>query len=782
MSHVLYQVFVGLIVLLGSAFALLGLVDSASLNTLLSRYFSYGGTMTFNPETIVRFSHSAPMLGWGLLGLAAALHWLREPLRRMAGVFDIDERAWGRKPLLALFLISVAGLFLEIVLIRWISVEIRIFAYFKNLALLACFIGFGLGAGMARKRISYLVFVAPLFLLVVLVQLDPFLGPLSLRRAAALIAPQQDLLYWGAFTTNSLLHAIGFTLVGLTFLLVVLPFVPVGQLVARLLSSGQPIKAYSVNIAGSLIGLWLYSLVSFLWLPPAAWFGLPLVMSLWLLRPKREAFWSGLAVSLSMMALLLVPSQVGRVYWSPYQKLVLTPREDARGGAFHHIDVNNTFYQTMENGEQRLEHHRFPYLFVPKPKRVLLVGAGAGNDAAEALRHGASQVDAVDIDPVILTIGKALHPDRPYDSDRVTRILNDARAHFKRAEGNYDVIVYARLDSHTLLSGFTNVRLDHYVYTRESFEEAKRLLAPDGVLVMSFVSMEPWIRERLSETMKVVFGQEPLNLSPFSLVVGSQERIKAALARHPDLAARVFPLPSPSGVKLTTDDWPYLYLKEPKVPSLHWLMSVFVVAMVGLLLRGSGLSPGKIDWHFFFLGAAFLLLEFQGVSRFALLFGTTWLVNTIVISAFLIMILAANWYVQRTEIRNLRPYYVGLLASVMLVLLPQQIWLGQSVLVRGLIAGALQAAPVFFAGIIFATSFKRVADIPTAFASNLLGSVFGGLLESLSYVIGITSLGWLVMALYALSWTSLQGQWKLAWPAGWSSLLRRDSLRAPATE
>lgn len=781
MSHVLYQMFVGLIVLLGSAFALLGLVGSASLSTLLSRYFSYGGTMTFNPETIVRFSRSAPVLGLGLLALAAALHWCRAPLRRVAGVFDVDERAWGRRPLLALFLVSVAGLFLEIVLIRWISVEIRIFAYFKNLALLACFIGFGLGAALARKRISYLLFVAPLFVLVALVQFDPFLGPISLRRAAALIAPQQDLLYWGAFATNSLLHAIGFTLVGLTFLLVVLPFVPVGQLVARLLSSGQPVKAYSVNIAGSLIGLWLYSLVSFLWLPPAAWFGLPLAMSVWLLRPRRRAFWSGLALSAGMIGLLVIPSQQGAVYWSPYQKLVLTPRQGEQG-AFHHIDVNNTFYQTMENSAQRLEHHRFPYLFVPKPERVLLVGAGAGNDAAEALANGAAQVDAVDIDPVILTIGKALHPDHPYDSPRVRRILDDARAYFKKATGQYDVIVYARLDSHTLLSGFTNVRLDHYVYTRESFEEAKRLLAPDGVLVVSFVSQEPWIRERLAQTLKSVFDQEPLHLRPFSLVVGSQERIKMAFIKNPNLAARIAPLPVPSGVRLTTDDWPYLYLKEPKVPFLHLVMSVFVIAMVCLLMRGSGLSLGRVDWHFFFLGAAFLLLEFQGVSRFALLFGTTWLVNTIVISAFLAMILAANWYVERVTITSLRPYYLGLLASVVLVLLPQQMWLGQSALVRGLVAGFFQAAPVFFAGIIFATSFKRVADIPTAFASNLLGSVFGGLLESLSYVIGITSLGWLVMALYALSWTSLQGQWKLAWPAGWSSLLRRDSLRAPATE
>lgn len=770
MSRAFYQVLMGLLVLLGAAFASLGLADAASLMTVLTRYFSYGGAMSFNPDTVARFSHSAPVIGWGLLALAGLIHLFRAPLQRLAGAFDVREEAWLDRPLLALFFVSVAGLFLEIVLIRWISVEIRIFAYFKNLALLACFFGFGLGAGLARRRISYLLVLAPLCVLVALVQFDPFLGPLSLRRAAALVAPQKDLLYWGAFTTNSLLHVIGFALVGLTFLLTMLPFVPMGQLVARLLSSREPVKAYSVNIAGSLIGLWLYAVASFLWLPPAVWFGLPLAMGLWLLRQDRRAFWSGAAISAAVVGILLVPSQPGKVYWSPYQKLVLTPQQGERG-AFYHIDVNNTFYQTMHTAAQRLEHHRYPYLLVPQPERVLLVGAGAGNDAAEALRNGASQVDAVDIDPVILSIGKALHPEHPYDSERVTRILDDARAYFEKSRGRYDVIVYARLDSHTLLSGFTNVRLDHYVYTRESFEEAKRLLKPDGVLVMSFVSMEPWIQERLGQTLKTVFGQEPLHLNPFTLVVGSQARIKTALATYPELAAQVAPLAIPEATRVTTDDWPYLYLKEPKVPSLHWILSAFVLLTVGLLMRGSGLPLAGIDWHFFFLGAAFLLLEFQGVSRFALLFGTTWLVNTIVISAFLLMILAANWYVRRATITTLSPYYLGLLASVVLVLLPQQLWLGQSALVRGLIAGFFQAAPVFFAGVIFATSLKRAGDIPTAFASNLLGSVFGGLLESFSYVTGITSLGWIVMALYAVSWAALQMRWKRS-PAS-------DSAAAP---
>jgi hypothetical protein len=49
-----------------------------------------------------------------------------------------------------------------------------------------------------------------------------------------------------------------------------------------------------------------------------------------------------------------------------------------------------------------------------------------------------------------------------------------------------------------------------------------------------------------------------------------------------------------------------------------------------------------ISWHFFFLGAGFLLLEMKAVTPRSLLFDSTWIVNAVVISAFLLMALVAN--------------------------------------------------------------------------------------------------------------------------------------------
>ena len=62
---------------------------------------------------------------------------------------------------------------------------------------------------------------------------------------------------------------------------------------------------------------------------------------------------------------------------------------------------------------------------------VLIIGAGSGNDLAHALRFGASQIDAVEIDPVIQDIGRNYHPDHPYQDARVIPHLDDGR-HFLR--------------------------------------------------------------------------------------------------------------------------------------------------------------------------------------------------------------------------------------------------------------------------------------------------------------------------------------------------------------
>jgi protein-L-isoaspartate O-methyltransferase len=78
----------------------------------------------------------------------------------------------------------------------------------------------------------------------------------------------------------------------------------------------------------------------------------------------------------------------------------------------------------------------------PPFEDVLIIGAGSGNDVQAALSHGAKRIDAVEIDPVLYEIGRADHPDRPYDDPRVTIHLDDGRS-------------FARKFDQTMISSFT---------------------------------------------------------------------------------------------------------------------------------------------------------------------------------------------------------------------------------------------------------------------------------------------------------------------------------------
>src|SRR5207244_1308433 len=121
------------------------------------------------------------------------------------------------------------------------------------------------------------------------------------------------------------------------FCLLSLVFVPIGQITARLIErSNDGIKAYSINIVGSLIGVLLYTGLCLIYQPPAVWFlvaGLLLFFSLGAARRIRTAC---IATTVLCAALVSLPTSdspirellgsdmgVGpvRTEWSPYQKL-----------------------------------------------------------------------------------------------------------------------------------------------------------------------------------------------------------------------------------------------------------------------------------------------------------------------------------------------------------------------------------------------------------------------------------------------------------------------------
>jgi hypothetical protein len=153
-----------------------------------------------------------------------------------------------------------------------------------------------------------------------------------------------------------------------------------------------------------------------------------------------------------------------------------------------------------------------------------------------------------------------------------------------------------------------------------------------------------------------------------------------------------------------------------------------------------------------FLGAGFMLVETKAVVEMALLFGGTWKVNTVVFAAILVMSLAGNLFAGQVRPRRLEPYYAGLFATIALGLaVSQTTFLGLSPTVQ--IAGAclLVFAPVAFAGVIFATSFRRTTQPDRVIGANVAGALVGGLAENASVVLGFQLLLCVAAGFYLLS-------------------------------
>lgn len=107
--------------------------------------------------------------------------------------------------------------------------------------------------------------------------------------------------------------------------------------------------------------------------------------------------------------------------------------------------------------------------------------------------------------------------------------------------------MFSLLDSHTTSSHYSNIRIDNYVYTVEAFRATRRLLKPDGLMIVKFHVNTPWIAGRLRELLSVVFRQPPLyfhtgeeNYSTGGsfFVAGSQHLIEKALS-NPQFSAYI---------------------------------------------------------------------------------------------------------------------------------------------------------------------------------------------------------------------------------------------------
>lgn len=759
------------------------------------------------------------------------------------------------RPGFDLFLASALVLFLELACIRWFPAHVIFLSFFTNTMLLASFMGMSVGCLLARRPFHHIQ-LTPILLFVALgcgLMVDRY-SHLFSEITNVGNQDKPDVVFFGAESgvAGDLTFKVPVeVMAGAFFLLVGAALVGPGQELGRAFNRmSDRTTSYTLNLVGSLVGIAGFAACSQLQLPPVVWFSVVAALTAYfLLRPPPDgpAAHSRL-LPLALAVLATVPTSCSffpgftahhETHWSPYYRVDYQP--DSRN-----ITTNKTSHQfILERKIPTQAPYDLPYLFGkelgrPAYTRVLVIGAGSGNDLVRALYWcgPGAKVDAVEIDPVIQQLGEEHNPDRPYADPRVTLHLNDGRNFLRQAEaGTYDLVVFALVDSLVLHSGYSNIRLESFLFSAECFADVKRVLKPDGLAAVYNMYRQGWIMARLRDALRATFDAEPVVLidppfkkgeeipieegflsnglglffiGPKAAIdplrqkfagqsfwvpgrTGMSKELPGRFAASPPAEeyGRGFPqaadrpawVPldltklqeSPQDLIPATDDWPFLYVRRPGIPGLTWrgvgltlLLSGVLWAMFSLpasrrrvpaevpsqpaAAAAAGSPEVGLYLRAFLLGAGFMLIETRAVVQMALLFGSTWVVNTVVFAAILLMAVAGNLYAGWAKPKRLEPYYVGLMAAIGVGLaVPLDVFLGLAPAVQVAAACALVFAPVLFAGVIFPTTFARTARPDLFFGANVAGALVGGLAENASMLLGFRYLLVVALGFYALS-------------------------------
>ena len=356
-----------------------------------------------------------------------------------------------------------------------------------------------------------------------------------------------------------------------------------------------------------------------------------------------KARWWQWGIIAAVVLMLLAESLSSVDLWSPYYKITTTVAGHRYNGL--QVSANNIPYQTLYSIStlHRIEpFYFFPYRHVTRSSLsdVLVIGAGTGNDVGVVLAEGARHVDAVEIDPELVALGKQYNPEHAYESPRVNVYVDDGRAFLQDAKKRYSLILYALPDSQTALTGQSApVGLENYLLTIQAIQVARSHLATGGTFAM-YNYYQPFLLDRYATTLDDVFGSRPC--VEVGNTLGGRDQAVLTVAFHGN-TPNCSSFWNGDEVAPVSDDRPYPYLAVPSIPNFYLLVLGLILAASLLVVRMAG-GPLKTIYRFvdlFWMGAAFLLLESKNIVQFALLFGTTWFVNSLVFAGVLLSVYAA---------------------------------------------------------------------------------------------------------------------------------------------
>jgi hypothetical protein len=528
----------------------------------------------------------------------------------------------------------------------------------------------------------------------------------------------------------------------------------------------EDFRPWADTVCGFLWGFFLFVFTSVTGDSPA----LQLVIAGLLLVPHAIKFWRPaglhLACLLLSLALLIVAWQVeamNNVVWSIYHRFNIETagKKDPANKNVVFVVVDHTlkdFYAPVDKGDNdvRLKFLKLPYL-TEKPNTVLVLGAGLGEDISEALQAGANYVDAVEIDPVLIELGKGLN--LSYASPRVHVINADPRNFVNNCDKKYDTIILRTLDfqeNSSTLSHFKDVSL----YTKESYRKCLKLLSPNGNLLLSCAaanSLEANLlcqrfyataKQALLERPQVVGGTSS-GWSPYLFRLSKTP--PAAPSLHEVSPFNIVLFGPNAKFQIMNDDSPYICLRI--APLAFSCLALFVIAAgaIGLAPASSTdeLEHMARDRQSLLVATGFTLVVSGAINRIELLFGSCWWVTATVYGAFLLiawLIISARIETETGRIELL--LYPTLLASLLISFLLPIHWLLNWGFLGVILILLVTVLPVVRILLILPAISARSKSLQKALVFNLLGSALGILMQPAAIILGNNSL--FLLALIAL--------------------------------
>lgn len=686
------------------------------------------------------------------------------------------------------YLIAIAaglGLYLELAIIRMHSSFFQMFAFFKNFSLLSCLLGLGVGYLFGNKKIYSLKWVFPFMTIQILLMYFLKNTPFALF----IQNPITERLAMGqGFVEGFFQFFIIYSFIVLIFIFNAMTFVPLGHLVSNLMYSQKKLQSYSSNLLGSIAGIVVFALLSIYWTGPSLWFLLGFIILIFFQKKNYlNIIFSGSSLFILLLIFLIPKDSNEKNIYSPYQLISVIYEEDT----VQRVKASNLFFQTPYSLDKLDTSYFLPFKASNEvPKKILIVGSGTGNDTAAAISSGVESIDAVEIDPVIIDLGK-YHPNKPYEDQKVNVIKNDARNFIRHTNEKYDLILYGLLDSHTSLSSNGGIRLDSYVYTVQAFEEAKKKLTKDGYISLTFGVASKKLGIKIFRMLKKAFndkdptvymyvpGAEKLDDKFF--VDGDLYKKNFIEAKYTFLisnnANKVFRFNDQSDiakvnffdndeikVSLSNDDWPFFYMPVKIWPKSYVIILILIFVCSFLFIKKtSTLNRKNFSITCFFLGAGFMLIETKGITEIALIYGSTWFVITIVIGFILLMAYLANLLIiKSSQIKSSIIYFlliISLLFGYFFTFVDTTIF---SSIILKIVVPLILTVPIFFSGLAFSKELSVENHVGVALSSNILGAIFGGLIEYNSMYFGFKSLYLLGIVMYLMGYVfSKENKFKL---------------------